>query len=330
MSADPQKIVAGVVRNRNDGRILLSLRPARAHQGRTWEFPGGKVRPGESSRQALCRELSEEINICVRHAHRLVAVDHDYPDRKITLELWVVDDWNGRLHAREGQVIEWVPAGELSSRRMPEANRAFIRLVSLPPLYLITPDRKSYDDGFLSLAENLIRSGVRLLQFRSTRSSFQEHAGAVRELAKLCNSYSGELLYNGTPEQAMQAGAHGVHLNSTLLMQYRARPLSPEYRVASSCHNRREIDEARRINADFCVLAPVHETGTHPGLKGMGWRQFSSLSASSPIPVYALGGIRPQELAVARLNGAHGVAMISAIWSAPDPVAALEEICAEA
>jgi len=304
MSADPQKIVAGVVRNRNDGRILLSLRPARAQQGRTWEFPGGKVRPGESSRQALCRELSEEINICVRHAHRLVAVDHDYPDRKITLELWVVDDWNGRLHAREGQVIEWVPAGELSSRRMPEANRAFIRLVSLPPLYLITPDRKSYDDGFLSLAE--------------------------RELAKLCNSYSGELLYNGTPEQAMQAGAHGVHLNSTLLMQYRARPLSPEYRVASSCHNRREIDEARRINADFCVLAPVHETGTHPGLKGMGWRQFSSLSASSPIPVYALGGIRPQELAVARLNGAHGVAMISAIWSAPDPVAALEEICAEA
>ncbi|MEX2353296.1 MAG: thiamine phosphate synthase, partial [Gammaproteobacteria bacterium] len=225
---------------------------------------------------------------------------------------------------KEGQPLEWVPLDELHSKEMPPANQVIKKLISLPPIYLITPDVEFYDQDFLSRIEAFLQNGLKLLQFRSRKSPFPEHEGLVRELAKQCKHYACRLLYNGSAEQTVSLGADGVHLSSARLMDLSARPLPPENWVAASCHDRRELEHAVGIGADFCVLSSVHESSSHPGADVLGWQKFRTLAESSTIPVYALGGVKPGDILEARNNGAHGLAMISGIWDATDPVSIIK------
>ena len=77
------------------GRVLISRRPAHLHQGDLWEFPGGKLEPGESVESALHRELYEELGICVQAARPLIRVLHDYHDKSVLLDVWRVDNFTG-------------------------------------------------------------------------------------------------------------------------------------------------------------------------------------------------------------------------------------------
>jgi 8-oxo-dGTP diphosphatase len=320
MSPDRQIIVIGILYNQTRDRVLLCRRLPHLHQGGLWELPGGKRQQGETALQALKRELSEEINIEVKRAYRLVTLDHDYPDRKIRLDAWVVDDWSGTLTMNEDQPMEWVLLNELGAWQLPAANRRITKLLVLPSLYLITPDLKIYDDRFLDMTADLIRCGVRLIQFRSRSSVFHEHEQAVRRLISVCEEHACLLIYNGPVEHAVSLGAHGVHLSSDNLMRMKDRPLPHDKWVAASCHNLEEIRQAGRIGADFCVLSPVHRSPSHPGVNAMGWEEFSRLAEQAELPVYALGGIQAQDVTKARSSGAQGIAMISGVWSAPDPV----------
>jgi 8-oxo-dGTP diphosphatase len=326
MSPDRQTVVVGVLYNQTRDRVLLCKRPHHAHQGGYWELPGGKLRPGETPLLALTRELAEEISILVLDAHRLITINHDYPDRAVRLEAWVVDQWSGIPAAGEGQPLEWVLINDVINREMPAANGRITKLLVLPSLYLITPDRQSYDDGFIHLVHELLRSGLQFLQFRSKASAFHQHNQVVRQLIQLCEGYYCRLIYNGTPDQAMDLGAHGVHLNSASLMQTRRRPLPEDKWLVASCHDSRELSHAASIGADFCVLSPVHVSPSHPAGAGMGWKKFKSLAAEADLPVYALGGIKPGEMSEARDNGAFGIAMISGVWAAPDPAGVVRKL----
>ncbi|MGV3591918.1 MAG: 8-oxo-dGTP diphosphatase MutT [Gammaproteobacteria bacterium] len=118
-------VVAGVIVN-GAGEVLLALRPKHKHKGGLWEFPGGKVEAGESARDALARELLEEIALVVEQAEPFLVVDHDYGDKQVTLDVWRVTHFNGTLHGREGQEIAWVAIDELANYRFPEANAAIV------------------------------------------------------------------------------------------------------------------------------------------------------------------------------------------------------------
>src|SRR3984885_1161371 len=86
------RVVAGVLRD-GDGRILIAQRPAGKHMAGFWEFPGGKIAPGESGEQALARELTEELGVAVERCHPLLQLRHDYSDRVVELDVFVVDDY---------------------------------------------------------------------------------------------------------------------------------------------------------------------------------------------------------------------------------------------
>ena len=316
-------IAIGIVYDSRKDKLFVCLRPPGRNEGGKWEFPGGKLERGETVLQALKRELYEEVGIAAEFAHPLIQVEQDTVDGSVRLHAWVVDQWSGTAHGKEGQICEWVTRTGLRNRVMPEANAKIIDALELPPLYLITPDRPSYDEDFLQLTENLVNNGLRLLQFRSRQSTFSQHKDLVLELVQICNSRGCKLVYNGDIEQALAVGAHGIHLRRTDLMRTRRRPVGPGIRVSASCHTDEQIIHASRIGSDFCVVAPVHETASHPGVKGIGWERFGNIARESGMPVYALGGIKPAELHDANRNGAHGIAMISGIWDAADPVAAL-------
>jgi|TARA_R110001583_G_scaffold78795_1_gene213344 8-oxo-dGTP diphosphatase len=114
------------VNKTNQTQYFLTKRLDNAHQGGKWEFPGGKVEKGETIAQALARELKEEVNIDVLSCQPLMTIEHDYGDKKVCLEVFVVDNYIGEPSAQEGQEQSWFALKEFKKLDFPKANEAII------------------------------------------------------------------------------------------------------------------------------------------------------------------------------------------------------------
>ncbi len=130
MSVSEVHVAVGVILNAN-GAILLSKRHADAHQGGLWEFPGGKVEHGESLADAMYRELEEELGILIdrERLEPLVEVRHDYGDKQVFLDTWLVWSFAGEPHGREGQPLAWVEPDDLADLQFPAANDPIVDAV---------------------------------------------------------------------------------------------------------------------------------------------------------------------------------------------------------
>lgn len=122
-------VVAGVIHNQSRDRVLVARRLPGCHLAGLWEFPGGKLRPGEDPFGALVRELLEEVNIEVKVAQPLIAVDHDYAEKSITLDVWSVEEWNGVCEGREGQELKWLAVDSLDPGEFPAADQQVIAML---------------------------------------------------------------------------------------------------------------------------------------------------------------------------------------------------------
>jgi 8-oxo-dGTP diphosphatase len=109
-----------------DGRILIAQRPPGKHMAGRWEFPGGKVDPGESEAVALVRELREELGIEVTASRPVMRLTHSYSDRNVELSLWVVEGFNGAPRSLDGQGLKWVALEQLRDEDILEADRPFV------------------------------------------------------------------------------------------------------------------------------------------------------------------------------------------------------------
>ena len=113
----------------SQGRLLIGERPqGKAYAGQ-WEFPGGKVEPGEAVFEALVREFREELNLQVEAAHALFSCVHAYPDREVELYFWQVTDYRGEARGVEGQNLRWVHSDDLASVNFLEGNRALLEKI---------------------------------------------------------------------------------------------------------------------------------------------------------------------------------------------------------
>ena len=123
------RVVAAVLCDER-GRVLLAQRPAGKHMAGYWEFPGGKIAPGESSEQALRRELAEELGVSLHRCHPLLQLRHDYADRVVELEVFAVDDYGGQPAALEDQALKWVAVDELGGQALLPADRPIIEALN--------------------------------------------------------------------------------------------------------------------------------------------------------------------------------------------------------
>ncbi len=123
------RVVAAVLRDA-DGRVLIAQRPAGKHMAGYWEFPGGKIAPGESSEQALKRELAEELGVALRRCHPLLQLRHDYADRVVELEVFAVDDYTGQPAGLETQALKWVAAADLGGQALLPADRPIVEALN--------------------------------------------------------------------------------------------------------------------------------------------------------------------------------------------------------
>ena len=117
-------LVAAVALIDSDGRVLISKRPEGKQLGGLWEFPGGKVEPGERPEAALIRELREELTIDVADSclAPLTFASHAYEEFHLLMPLYVCRRWSGIVQGAEGQEIKWVPALKLKGFPMPPAD----------------------------------------------------------------------------------------------------------------------------------------------------------------------------------------------------------------
>ena len=111
-----------------DGRVLIAQRPQGKSMAGLWEFPGGKIEPGERPEQCLIRELKEELGIAVKEEclAPLTFASHTYPDFHLLMPLYVCRRWEGIVAAQENQTLKWVRPGELRNYPMPPADEPLI------------------------------------------------------------------------------------------------------------------------------------------------------------------------------------------------------------
>ena len=128
--ADAVHVAVGVIFNPKQDQILIAKRPKHLHQGGLWEFPGGKVGIGESVDQALTRELFEELGSSGIQAEPLMHILHDYTDKKVYLDIWIIHQFIGQAQGKEGQQCKWVNLQDLlceqSQYQFPAANQPIL------------------------------------------------------------------------------------------------------------------------------------------------------------------------------------------------------------
>ncbi|MGE5321043.1 MAG: Nudix family hydrolase [Hyphomicrobiaceae bacterium] len=313
MSETPITEVAVAVLTQPDGRVLLAQRPAGKPYAGYWEFPGGKVEPGELLGAALARELHEELGIVVARACRWITRVFEYPHASVRLNFFRVFEWQGTPHPHEGQIFSWQRPEAVEVTPLLPANFPIVKALSLPPVLGISHAESLGVDSFLARLDVALANGLRLIQLRDKTLPDEARLHLAREAVRRAHLHGARVLVNGPLELARAAGADGVHLDSSAAAQLTSRP-DCEW-VGASCHDAAELAHAAALGADFALLSPVLPTLTHPGAVTLGWPRFSALAAASPIPVYGLGGLGHDDVALAQSHGAHGVALLRGAWT---------------
>lgn len=306
-------VAVGIICNA-DNQVLVSLRPDHVHQGGLWEFPGGKVETGESVEAALTRELQEELGIQPLAFNVFNSLHHRYADKRVLLDIFRVTEFSGTPHGREGQLVKWLDVNELSPEMFPAANASIIRALQLPEAFMITGQFEDNDD-FLQRLQASLENGIRLVQLRAKHLSSEQTRSLASAAQALCKRYQARLLVNMSPDEFDTAIADGLHLTSQQLYALSQRPFDHNCLLSASCHTAEDLEQARRIGADFVLLSPVKETRSHPGVAGIGWSAFSEMIENVNVPVYALGGMSSDDINIAKQHGAQGVAAISSFWA---------------
>jgi 8-oxo-dGTP diphosphatase len=294
--------VAAAVIQRADGAFLLAQRPAGKVYAGYWEFPGGKIEPGEPADRALARELHEELGIDIGEAYPWITRVYTYPHGTVRLQFFRIFSWQGEPHPREDQAISWQLPGAPMAAPMLPANAPVLTALTLPAEYGITNASRYGLADMLARLERRLQQGLRLLQIREPELDAPKKELFTKDAIRLAHAYGCKVLTKAT-----FPGADGIHLTASELLRLRKRP---EGLAAASCHTRQELQHAMALELDFAVLGPVKDKSP-----ALGWDKFGEIAAFSSIPVYAIGGLTRADLQDAWRAGAHGVAMIRGAWS---------------
>ena len=292
------------------GEFLLAQRPAGKPYAGFWEFPGGKIEPGEDARAALVRELREELGIEVRAATPWITRVYAYTHATVRLHFFRVTAWEGEPQPLEDQAIRWQAVGAPDVSPMLPANAPVLSALALPEIMVVSDAQRAGLDEWVNALDRCIASERVLVQLREKSLPRLPMQHLLSRVLALAAPVGLPVVVNSDCGAYPQGG--GIHLTSADLV---AAPSRPEAGlVGASCHDAREIGHAAALGLDYALLGPVKPTASHPGATALGWTRFAELAREQPMPVYAIGGLTRADLAEAKRHGAHGVALLSAAF----------------
>ena len=292
------------------GEFLLAQRPAGKPYPGYWEFPGGKIEPGEDARSALVRELREELGIETREATPWITRVYAYTHATVRLHFFRVTAWDGDPRPLEDQAIRWQRPESPDVSPMLPANAPVLAALALPAVMIVSDAAAMGIDGWVERLEAQVAQERLLVQVREKGLERMRLQHLVSRTLARAEPFGARVVVNAGSGDFPQA--HGVHLPSAELMKARSRPAGTL--VGASCHDAPELEQAARLGVDYAVLGPVKPTASHPGAAPLGWDRFAALAHDRPMPIYAIGGLTRADLPEARRRGAHGVALLSAAF----------------
>lgn len=305
----------GVLRD-DHGRVLVQRRVGHMSAAGLWEFPGGKVEPGESAARALQRELQEELAIDSLPGASLISLPWDYAPgpQRLLIRAMEVRRWSGQPRPVEGQELAWLYPEQLGGLDWWAANRPILSALQLPAYYLITPNEPADPQAWLErVCATFTQPGVGMIQMRRHDLDDESFIHLASQLFARCKEYGVRMLVNCDLRLAARVAADGVHLSAERLGEpgIESQLSHGQYGlVGASCHSLAALHSAAALGADFALLSPVRWTASHPDRQPMGWGSFAALTAQAQLPVYALGGLDGGDLHTAQGHGAQGVAAI--------------------
>jgi len=306
------EIAIGVLKRGNT--VCLSLRQSSQTFAGLWEFPGGKVKADESIENALNREFLEELAVETSEWKPLITIPWSYPSVAVHLNVFFTETFEGEPHGNEGQQVAWTSIKELATMSFPEANRGIINALLLADKLMISGNFENQTDAFQRL-QTAFDNGISLCQLRAKNLAEDDFLPLAAKAIKLAHDYQAKILLNGRPQLLeLLPDADGIQLASNVIFDYKTRPIAKDKLLGVSTHSPAEIEQALKIDADFILLSPIKETSSHPGVPGIGWQKFAEMVKAVPIPVFALGGMKPEDSEQAKKSGGQGIAAISGFW----------------
>jgi 8-oxo-dGTP diphosphatase len=238
----PLHVVAGVLVDRHDQVLIATRPPGKSFAGR-WEFPGGKVGAGETAREALRRELVEELGVEISAAVPLLTVTHRYPGAAapVTIEAWRIDAWRGEPRPLDGQQLRWCACEALAAAELLEADRPIVTALMLPELFVRVGTPEALEERLAR-----VREPARVAWLASAPPT---DPGVVRRLEERRH-----LLFVIDPH-APSAGRFGhVHTPARAHRDVPARGV-PAGRIV---HGAADAARATELGADFLLVPDRH------------------------------------------------------------------------
>jgi 8-oxo-dGTP diphosphatase len=212
------QVVAGAVIDAK-GRVLIAQRPPGKHLAGGWEFPGGKLRPGEDRCTGLTRELREEIGIEIRTPRPLLRLRHTYPFGQVSLDVWVVRHYLGEPQALDAQALRWCTQSELEATELLPADAPIVAALRLPErLTQASTSHYTVADASVRNRDGRLR-GATCTSLREAKEAVADGAdflvlrgAALRgEISALCAAVAVPVYVRGLAlEDAWALGASGV------------------------------------------------------------------------------------------------------------------------
>ncbi|HEY4136944.1 MAG TPA: Nudix family hydrolase [Casimicrobiaceae bacterium] len=300
-----------------DGQFLLAQRPPGKPYAGYWEFPGGKLEPGETAAAALVRELKEELGMSVTRAAPWLVQEFVYPHAHVELNFFRVIEWRGDPIGHDGQAFAWQRPGAVDVAPLLPANQRVMAALELPSIYGVTLAGEVGEEAFLERAEHALACGLRLIQLREKSWSAARRDALAAQLLPLASRHGARVLLNGSVEDAREGGYAGVHWTSAALSAATSRPR--DLLIGASCHSRDDLAKAISLDVDFAVVGPVKPTPTHAAMRPLEWDGFATCVDRTRVPVYAIGGLTMNDLPSAIAHGAQGIALRRFAWPDLDP-----------
>jgi 8-oxo-dGTP diphosphatase len=299
------EVAAGVLL-RGDGEkreYLLARRPEGKVYSGYWEFPGGKLEPGETFEQALLRELREELGISVGTIWPWLFREFSYPHADVRLKFFQVVDWEGEITPIEHSGFSWNRLFSATGvAPILPANAPIIQALALPSAIFCT---RAMENGVTAEIERLQKAfsrGVRLV--RIDDEPLADRAGFSRSVVKCARRFSdSRVLVREDDRLARVVGADGVFYSRETLMRLGQRPSFAL--AAASCDTKDALLRAARLDFDFVEFNPARPE--YPTGHGVDWWKFSEFVYDLPIPVFV--SCEPRSLSAAREQGAHGIVL---------------------
>ncbi len=308
----PIHVVAGVLSDAR-GRILLARREGARELAGLWEFPGGKVEPGESAGEALARELQEEVGVVVdpAAARPLIAVPHRMGSgKRIVLDVYRITRFKGRARGLESQAVAWVRAECLSGYSMPGADRPVVAALCEPDVCLLMTPGGATGETLFTRIDEALASGARRVIVRGKVPGLESVTDALAALAvrhRATVLFESDALGLDAALALARRPGLGMHIAAHDLDRLGAAPPADGILLSAACDSARALVRAQEVGAGFAVMdIPDAGGARHPEASRLA--RFAALRECVTIPLY-LAGCRGEDLPTVRAHGAQGLAL---------------------